>query len=146
MKKKFVGWDDYLSEVDKMIKYAKEHMNDAQVVVGLTRGGLPPAVILSHFLDLPMIAFDPHLLHANGSEREPVRLPFSPAVIKKIILVDDIADTGKTFLKCTKFFRSRGFDCRTMSVFMNEPISEYSPDYSGLDSEQKWVVFPYEKE
>lgn len=145
MDKIFVSWKDYLQRLEAMAKYAKPYVKNAQVVVGLTRGGLVPAVYLSHELGIPMITFDPHLLHSDGEEREPVRLPVSPAVIKEVIIVDDIADTGKTLSKCTKFFGNRGFNCTTMSVFINRKTTNFMPDYPGEDSQKKWVVFPYER-
>ena len=146
MDKIFVSWEDYLRRLDLMAEYAQNALKDAEVVVGLIRGGLTPAVFLSHALDIPMIAFDPYVLHSGGEEREPVRLPLSPAIIKKVLIVDDISDTGKTFDKCTKFFKNRGFQCTTMSVFINVTTTIFTPDWPGEDSQKKWVVFPYEKE
>ncbi len=146
MDKIFVDWEDYLKRLDAIVANTKPLVRSRQVIVGLTRGGLVPAVYLSHALDVPMIAFDPHLLHSDGAEREPIRLPISPAVIKEVLIVDDIADTGKTFSKCTKFFGNRGFNCTTISVFINRRTTNFEPDYPGEDSQKKWVVFPYEKE
>jgi len=139
-----VSWEEYLEHLKQMFQYAKTIQFN--VVIGLVRGGLIPGVYLSHELDVPMISFDPHLLHSNGDPREPINLPISPSIIKTVLIVDDISDTGKTLTKCTKFFDNRGFKVFTMSVFINETTTTFIPNYAVKDSEKKWVVFPYEKE
>ena len=144
MHKIFVDWETYIEYLDKMAEKAREY--DAEIVIGLTRGGLVPSVYLSHALRRPMITFNPHVLHLSGLERDRVHLPISPDIVKRILIVDDISDTGKTFHKCTKFFDNRGFKCFTISVFSNEMTTIASPNYFCKDSEKRWVVFPYEKE
>ena len=142
--KRKIDWKTYLAHLGFMADCTKVAGN--QVVVGLTRGGLTPATYLSHQLGIPMIAFDPHMLHANGDERAPIHLPINPPVITKIIIVDDISDTGITFKKCFNFFNKRGFSCTTMSVFINGEVTEFVPDYPGEETNNEWIVFPYETE
>lgn len=140
----YLTWTQYIEYLIVMAGEATAY--DVNVVIGLTRGGLTPGVVISHKLDVPMFAFDPHVLHSNGEERDRVQLPISPLFVKSILIVDDITDTGKTFNKCTKFFNKRGFNCFTMSVFINKMTTTFKPNYGGLDSEKRWVVFPYEME
>ena len=141
--KRFVNWKEYIPLLDSLVKNVRED-EDIQVIVGLTRGELIPAIYLSHALDIPMITFEPHQLHSSGDERMPLYLPISPPIIKHLIIVDDIADTGKTFTKCTKFFKKRGFNFTTASVFINRTKTSYEPSWPGEDSKNKWIVFPYE--
>ena len=89
-------------------------------VVGITRGGLIPAVMISHYLDVPMhslnISFrddeggpESNLWMAEdaygyvpyeGTElpevRDPNRIASSPGFRKNILIVDDINDSGRT--------------------------------------------------
>jgi hypoxanthine phosphoribosyltransferase len=77
-------------------------------IVGITRGGLVPAVLISQYLNVPM-----HTLHVSlrdGSECESNlwmaedalgpqskhRLPDQESTYKNILIVDDINDTGAT--------------------------------------------------
>ncbi len=137
-----VPWLKYIRAIDKIADYFKDEKFD--VIIGLTRGGLIPAVRLSHAMDTPMLPFNPHLLHSNGDERGKVKLPISPVVCKRILIIDDISDTGKTFDKCVKFFKKRGFYIQTAAVYINKKVTCYTPTYEVYDSHKRWVKFPYE--
>ncbi|MEA3338575.1 MAG: phosphoribosyltransferase family protein [Chloroflexota bacterium] len=144
MEKVKMSWTEYIKSIDQIAKHFKEVKFD--VIIGLTRGGLIPAVNLSHIMDTPMLPFNPHMLHSNGDERSKIKIPISPAVIRKVLIVDDISDTGKTFDKCSKFFENRGFNVSTAAVYINKKTTIFTPTYSVYDSYKCWVVFPYEVE
>ena len=139
-----IAWPKYIKAIDKIAEHFKDEKFD--VIVGLTRGGLIPAVRLSHIMDTPMLPFNPHLLHSNGDERGKVKLPISPVVVRRILIVDDISDSGKTFNKCMKFFEKRGFNVSTVAVYINKKTTIFTPTYYVYDSQKRWVVFPYEKD
>ena len=61
------------------------------VVVGLSRGGLQPAVMLSNYFDVPMI---PVSLALRDHQVE--RLDFEIDPGKKYLVIDDINDHNKT--------------------------------------------------
>lgn len=106
MTKLKIAWPKYNKAIDKIAEHFKDSKFD--VIIGLTRGGLIPAVRLSHMMDTPMLPFNPHMLHSNGDERGKIKIPISPAVIRRILIVDDISDTGKTFVKCVRFLKKEG--------------------------------------
>jgi len=83
-------------------------------IVGITRGGLFPAVMISHFFKVPMHSLDVSLrdnqnaLESNTwmaedalgyvpTEQYPnYNARFDPSLRKNILIVDDINDTGNT--------------------------------------------------
>ena len=84
-------------------------------IVGLTRGGLIPAVYMSHMLDIPMETLKVALRDGTGGESNgwmaedafgyidasavprPKSEPTSdPALRKNILILDDVNDTGAT--------------------------------------------------
>jgi hypoxanthine phosphoribosyltransferase len=97
-------------------------------------------------MNTPVLPFNPHSLHFNGEERGTVKLPISPVVCRRLLIVDDISDTGKTFDKCVKFFEKKGFSVQTASVYLNKEKSSFTPGYTVFDSQKRWVTFPYETE
>jgi hypoxanthine phosphoribosyltransferase len=78
-------------------------------IVGINRGGLAPAVMISHFTNLPMYTLDVRL--RQGSEPESNkwmaedaygydRISYAAGMFssaKDILIVDDINDSGATF-------------------------------------------------
>ena len=138
-----LSWPKYIKAIDKISEHFKDERFD--VIIGLTRGGLIPAVRLSHTLNTPMLPFNPHLLHSNGEERGNVKLPISPVVCKRVLIVDDIADTGRTFNKCAKFFENRGFNVSTSAVYINSQTTIFTPMYTVYDNRGHWIIFPYEE-
>ena len=73
--KKYLTWDDIDKSVDKLCDKVDK---DVTGVFGIPRGGLIIAVMVSHKLNIP---YHEELRNLYGS---------------KFLLVDDIADTGKT--------------------------------------------------
>lgn len=99
-------------------KIAKDRKSVAGVY-GLPRGGLVPAVMLSHKLGVPLLL----------------------APCENCVVVDDIADTGVTL----QHFADKGY---RIAVIWYKSCSKVVPDYYAVKSAQKtsgsWIVFPWE--
>lgn len=88
-------------------------------VYGVPRGGLIPAVMLSHRLGLRVLTDLPF-----------VKPKVSPM---RILVVDDLVDSGQTLLRCR-------YDTATL---LFKPGASVKPTYFGSTTE-KVVIFPYE--
>jgi xanthine phosphoribosyltransferase len=66
-------------------------------IVGLTRGGLLPAVMLSHYLEVPMHSLNVSLRDSTLGPESNLWMSEDAFDGKKILIVDDINDTGATF-------------------------------------------------
>lgn len=63
-------------------------------IIGLNRGGLIPAVVLSHRLDIPMIALN---FQTRDSKFRSIDSNTKQLLLNKAVLVvEDIVDSGKT--------------------------------------------------
>ena len=90
-------------QIDSMIHDIIRQMNNdnwmSDYVVGLTRGGLVPALKISHYLGIPMETLKVSL-RDNGVEGEACESNCWMAEDaydgKHILIVDDINDTGAT--------------------------------------------------
>jgi uncharacterized protein len=137
-------------------------------VVGITRGGLVPAVLLSEYMEIPMhtlkvslrdnpetesncwMADDALGYDTMGKEVEP----------KKILIMDDINDTGATlnwikedwrdscFPKHPRWETTWGNNVRTAVLIENIASNFKTVDYVGhyINKEDvpEWCVFPWE--
>jgi hypoxanthine phosphoribosyltransferase len=137
--KTYLDWSRYLNlihQLDKKIDWEKEQFKS---IVAINRGGNIPATILSHANGIPLI-----VLNKGGIiyERE------------KFLVVDDIAHTGSTLANITYLsqgaamkyhplqYANKDFKIATLHY---RKESKVKPDYF-VESVEKWIVYPYEKE
>jgi hypoxanthine phosphoribosyltransferase len=152
-------------------------------VVGITRGGLIPAVMISQYLEVPMHTLNISFRDADlGPESnlwmaedafgylpyEGTVLPApldrevtDPALRKKILIVDDINDTGRTLnwikedwpsgcLPHAPVWQEIWHDSVRFATIVDNQASEFKDvDYTGLTINKhenpSWIVFPWEQ-
>ena len=95
-------------------------------IIGIPRGGLIPAVIMSHCIGLPIIEI-----------RD----------IKKgsvYILVDDVSDTGITLTEWQE--RLIKNHCAGVIATLHRKPWTTQPPYWFVEETKKWLIYPYESE
>jgi len=117
------------------------------VVVGVSRGGWVPARVLCDLLSAPVLAsVGVEFYTGVGERKDRPRLtqPLSAAVSgKKVLVVDEVADTGKSLKLVTEHVMKEGAkEVRTVTMF-TKPWSTIKPNYHGKET-SCWMVFPWE--
>lgn len=117
MKKKYYNWLDVEKAADKIILQMYKDNWRPDYIVGITRGGLPLATILSHKLDCRLETLkvklrdlqdgescetncwmsDDAFGYVDVADRELIKSRWDITQRKNILVVDDINDTGATF-------------------------------------------------
>lgn len=123
-----------------------------EYIIGLTRGGLIPGVLLSHYLDVPF--------HALNKEESNLWMADDAYNGKKILVIDDINDTGNTISLLKEDWRSNCLPQDTVwddvfgktvkfAVLIDNEDSDQLIDYYGLSINKlenpEWCVFPWEE-
>ena len=67
MKKKSYTWREYNKLVADLARQITNSSWRPDYIVGITRGGLPAAVMLSHYFNVPMHALDRKSTRLNSS-------------------------------------------------------------------------------
>lgn len=128
------------------------------VVVGIARGGLVPATMLSHYLGKPLMVINYSLRDNRVSQTSEIA-DLSAALNRgqNVLVVDDICDSGETLRKVVdeagQMFHSNieAFDaaCKVAVLWNNVSQDVFEVDYVGREisraEDQRWVVFPYEE-
>jgi len=113
----YLSWDIIETLVDVLAMNIKKSEIDS--IMGLPRGGLIPAVILSHKLDLPLV--------------------FEPT--EKTLIIDDICDSGKTFIEIDSKYPNLKFAC----LHLKTHTSKFIPHIWAISwDSDNWIVYPWE--
>lgn len=117
------------------------------VVVAIARGGLIPAGALAYALDTKAMGTLNVEFYSGVGETlpDPVVLPpaLDPSELagQKVLVVDDVADSGRTLALVLDLVRSHGADVRT-AVIYSKPTSIVVPTYSWRTT-SSWIMFPW---
>jgi hypoxanthine phosphoribosyltransferase len=117
------------------------------IIVGISRGGWFPARILSDLLDNPYITsvtaeFYVGVYETNCEPRltQPITVEISD---KRILLVDDVVDTGKSAVLLKSHLSLQGAKENKLLTLYYKPWSVVKPDFYGKETSD-WIVFPWE--
>ena len=117
------------------------------IILGINRGGCIPGVYLSHRLKIPHEALDIRLRDHTAKPNLSV-LEKAFAFQKKILIIDDINDSGATFQYILDNFGKHAGRIR-FAALINNKSSKVKVDYHGYEIDKaegpSWIVFPWEE-
>ena len=120
---------------------------EADIIVGISRGGWPPARILSDLLSNPNLAnvrAEFYLGFAETKDEPSLTQPLSMDVFdKRILIVDEVADTGNSLRLVRKHIIEQGAKELKIATVYYKPWSAVKPDYYAKETSD-WIVFPWE--
>lgn len=117
-------------------------------ILGLSRGGLIPGVIISHKLNIPFVPVVFKTSESMGDNVNDEYNEYLPTIKEScLLIVDDIADSGHTLLDISDYYRSKQHIVYTAAMYFKES-SVYVPDYHKfqIPSDAPWVKFPWEND
>ena len=120
----YLSWDDVEMLVTSLAYTIQHSGRQFSYVAGVSRGGLIPAVMLSHKLKLKMIPITPIDMIETDHET---------------VIVDEIYDTGKTIEKVKSFNPRAAY----ATLFHNAHLPELD-FYCVKRDLTDWIIFPWE--
>jgi hypoxanthine phosphoribosyltransferase len=163
MVKRKVSWIEFQSLIAKICRDISLSSWRPDYIVGITRGGLLPAVMISQYFNVPCEALKVSLRDNGGEHATESNLWMAEDAFndKKILIVDDINDTGATinwilndwpsgcFSNDSKWAEVWNDNVRFATVFDNlASKAEVPMDYIGeeINKAEKdvWIDFPFE--
>ena len=116
MKKVYVSFEDIQRQVQDILRQMHNDNWRPDYIVGITRGGLTPAMLISQYLNVPMVSLDVSLRdnvseigpetncwlsewafgYVSEEEQATIGSRWDPHYRKNILIVDDINDSGNT--------------------------------------------------
>ena len=162
MKKVYYTWQDVENQTQEILRQLQRDAWMPDYVVGLTRGGLVPATLISQYLECPMECLKVSLRDDNSQPESNLWMSEDAFEQKRILIVDDINDSGATLNWIREDWQSSnlpdnpkwqeiwGNTVRVATLVDNESsASELTVSYSavGLNKAEEdcWIVFPWEE-
>ena len=145
--KKYLTPSEYDIAIKDVIKKIQDSKFKPDIILGVMRGGLTPAIYASHLLGkVPVYSI-------RASEREWEEFHIQEIVkekletAKKVLVIDELIDSGAVTLLLRKYFEENypDLDIKFSVVYAKEN-SLGIVDYYSEVVDDRWLVFPYEKE
>ena len=146
MDKEYYSIDNLNEDILSLISQVRSANLNIDLILSVNRGGCIPGVYLSHGLKLPHKVIDLQL-------RDGTNIPDSNSVknlkinSKKILIIDDINDTGSTFIHLNRIINANNtkkyFACLINNIGSKFQVEFYGRSINKVEK-PSWYVFPWE--
>ena len=151
---KFISpsWDSIFKqsvELAQKIRYdqKKTEKPNFHVIVGVSRGGLVLARLMSDLLEIQnvVIAKSEYYTGMGKKNKRPIITQKIQKNIagKNVLVVDDVADTGESLIEIRKHLQSKRPKYLAIATLYLKPWSKRIPDYY-VSKTEAWIIFPWE--
>ncbi len=142
-----MDWEKFYQLSKIVAKKIRESGYQPDVIIGLARGGWIFSRVLCDFLgvkDLFSLKVEHWGITASPDGEAKVRHPLSIDLSnKKILVADDITDTGESLKKSVEHLKSLNpAEIKTVTLRHIEG-AKFIPDYFGEEIKWIWVIFPW---
>ena len=140
-------WEDVGAATEELAAQIDAAQFVPDAVLALARGGLPAAGALAYALGVKNMATLNVEFYTGVDERleEPLLLPPVPDLTvlatERLLVVDDVADTGRTLALVSEFCAEHAAEVRT-AVLYEKPHSVVRAEYVWRHTDC-WIDFPW---
>ena len=155
----YISWDEYNKKIEQLaLQVYKDGWKFNQAIC-IAKGGLRIGDVFSRLFDVPLAILSVESYHGDSEDikNQQGQFTFSrdlakttPNLGSHVLLIDDLADSGKTLIKSLKWLELYyGFyleDKIRTAVLWHKSTSTYKPDYC-VDylKDSPWIHMPFEK-
>ena len=152
-----ISWDQYHKKTEELAVIVHDDGWNFNQVVCIAKGGMRVGDIFARIFNVPLAILSVESYKGEGTKNQRGSITFSrdlakttPNLGSRILLVDDLADSGITLKKSIEWLEHfYGFyldePVRTAVLFYKS-VSSYKPNYY-VDylEDSPWIHMPYEK-
>ena len=146
----YIPYEDFLQGVEDLALRLESDHWQPDFLVGIGRGGLVPAAYLSHRTGINMLSVDHSSGEAGFADELLVKLAAKSKDGRRILIVDDINDSGTTIAYLRSAIEGHGgaSDEVRVAVLLDNIRSRARVEYSAREidrrTDKRWFVFPWE--
>lgn len=145
--KEILTWEGLGEATDTLAKMVVDSGFEPGIVIAVARGGLIPAGALTYSLGVKLTDAINVEFYTDVEETLPDPILLAPMLDtesiagQRILVVDDVADSGRTLSLVLKLLRGFGAETRS-AVLYAKPRTVVEPDYVWRHTDD-WIVFPW---
>lgn len=145
--KEILTWEGFGVASRELAQTIADDGYEPEIIIAVARGGLVAAGALSYALGVKLsdainVEFytDVHTTLPDPILLEPM-LDVASISGRKLLVVDDVADSGRTMKLVLEILREQGAEVRS-AVLYEKSVSVVKPDYTWRHTDE-WIVFPW---
>ncbi|MDO5730550.1 phosphoribosyltransferase [Corynebacterium sphenisci] len=145
--KEILTWSGFGDAQEELAQQVVDSGFTPDIIVAVARGGLLPAGALSYSMGVKLSDAINVEFYTDVAETLPDPVLLEPLLDvdaireKRILVVDDVADSGRTLHLVLELLAGHGAEVRS-AVLYAKSRSEVSPDYVWRRTDE-WIVFPW---
>lgn len=142
---RYISWSEYGNLAEALAEKVRANGKDYDLVVGIARGGIPVAMVVSDHLNVKIDFINVKSYNDIGKRTAPRILSTLTEGVngKDVLLVDDLVDQGDTMAFLARYLADQKPKSLETAVMFKKPWSKTEPDYF-LETVTEWIVFPFE--
>ncbi|MEM2941079.1 MAG: phosphoribosyltransferase [Thermoproteota archaeon] len=142
-----ISWEHFYQLTLELVEKVLKSGYKPDAIIGVSRGGLVPLRIFSDEYEgteigVIRVAFYEDVKKTGSEPRilQDVNVDVSG---RRILVVDDVADTGRSLETVRRHFKDKGASDVKIATVYYKPWSILKPDYY-VKKTEKWIIFPHE--
>jgi uncharacterized protein len=142
-----LSWKDIEDDCAKVARKIKDSDFDYDLILAVARGGVIPAIIISDILGVKEIGFIQTLLYDKAQAGSKVSiLDYTQRKLdgKKVLVIDDISDSGITFSELDSWLFSKGVSESRMACLHIKKETSFLPSFYSREL-TGWITYPWTK-
>lgn len=145
--KEVLTWEGFGAAGRELAQQIADSGFAPEIVIAVARGGLIPAGHLAYALGLKLADAINVEFYTDVHQTLPDPVLLAPMLDvdairgKRLLVVDDVADSGRTLALVLELLRGMGAEARSAVLYL-KAASVVAPDFVWRRSDQ-WIVFPW---
>lgn len=143
-----ISWATVTSLSQRLATLVRNSGFRPDIVIAIARGGYVPARLLCDYLHLTDLSSFRIVHYTAGAEKKKKAKLVDPLCRdldgKKVLLIDDISDTGDTLTLARKHLKEHNAGPVRIAVLQHKKTSTIVPDfYAHLIVKWRWIIYPW---
>ncbi len=145
--KEILTWEGFAGATRDLAHVVADSGFDPEIIIGVARGGMIPAGALTYALGVKLTDAINVEFYTDVAETLPAPVLLAPMLDiesirgRRLLVVDDVVDSGRTLALVLELLRKSGADVRSAVIYA-KPSTIVEPDFEWKRTD-KWIVFPW---